>query len=96
MGMHYGAKDYDVLERQISSTMIGGLMFSVLLSAVCVFLTPWLLRLIRTQEEVLPIATGYLRIIFCGLIFTFIYNLSLIHISMLIQKASVSSVHPVF
>ena len=75
MGMHYGAKDYDVLERQISSTMIGGLMFSVLLSAVCVFLTPWLLRLIRTQEEVLPIATGYLRIIFCGLIFTFIYNL---------------------
>ena len=24
MGMHYGAKDYDVLERQISSTMIGG------------------------------------------------------------------------
>ena len=74
MGMHYGAKDYDVLERQISSTMIGGLMFSVLLSAVCVFLTPWLLRLIRTQEEVLPIATGYLRIIFCGLIFTFIYN----------------------
>ena len=28
MGMHYGAKDYDVLERQISSTMIGGLMFS--------------------------------------------------------------------
>ena len=47
MGMHYGAKDYDVLERQISSTMIGGLMFSVLLSAVCVFLTPWMLRLIR-------------------------------------------------
>ena len=74
MGMHYGAKDYDVLERQISSTMIGGLMFSVMLSAVCVFLTPWMLRLIRTQEEVLPIATGYLRIIFCGLIFTFIYN----------------------
>ena len=74
MGMHYGAKDYDVLERQISSTMIGGLVFSVLLSAVCIFLTPWLLRLIRTQEEVLPIATGYLRIIFCGLIFTFIYN----------------------
>ncbi len=74
MGMHYGAKDYDVLERQISSTMIGGLVFSVMLSAVCIFLTPWLLRLIRTQEEVLPIATGYLRIIFCGLIFTFIYN----------------------
>ena len=79
MGMHYGAKDYDVLERQISSTMIGGLMFSVLLSAVCVFLTPWMLRLIRTQEEVLPIATGYLRIIFCGLIFTFIYNFMRAH-----------------
>lgn len=81
MGMHYGAKDYDVLERQISSTMIGGLMFSVLLSAVCVFLTPWMLRLIRTQEEVLPIATGYLRIIFCGLIFYVYLQLLCEHIA---------------
>lgn len=74
MGMHYGARDYETLERQISSTMIGGVCFAVLLSLACIFFTPQLLGLIRTQEEVLPIATEYLRIIFSGLVFTFIYN----------------------
>lgn len=74
MGMHYGAKDYETLERQISSTMIGGLCFSVLFALVCILFTPQLLWLIRTQEEVLPTATAYLRIIFAGLVFTFIYN----------------------
>ncbi len=33
-----------------------------------------LLLLIRVQEEVLPLAVSYLRIVFLGFIFTFIYN----------------------
>ena len=74
MGMHYGARDEDGLSRLISSTMLGGMVFSVLLSAVCAAFTPGLLRLIRAQESVLPIAVLYLRIVFCGLVFTFVYN----------------------
>ena len=74
MGMHYGAKDYDQLERQISSTMIGGLIFSVVFAGLCILSAPLLLRIIQTQETVLDIATEYLQIIFVGLVFTFIYN----------------------
>ena len=74
MGMYYGAKDMDTLKRQISSTMIGGFVFSLSFSFICIVFAPQILRLIQTQEAVMGIAVGYLRIIFSGLIFTFIYN----------------------
>lgn len=73
-GMSYGAGDYEKLERQISSALLGGLVFSALLAAACAVFSPELLRLIRAQEEVLPIAAEYLRIVFIGLVFTFVYN----------------------
>jgi putative MATE family efflux protein len=74
MGNYYGAKDFEKLKRQISSTMIGGLGFTIVLTIICVAAAPVLLKLIQTQDRVMVEATIYLRIIFCGLCFTFIYN----------------------
>lgn len=74
MGMLYGAKDYEKLQRQISSTMIGGLLFSILVTVVALFLAPILLKMMQTDERVMDIAVVYLRIILLGLVFTFIYN----------------------
>ena len=38
MGMQYGAKDYDTLHRQISTTMLSGVVFSVYIDrALCYF-----------------------------------------------------------
>lgn len=74
MSTMYGAKDYDRLEKQISTSLIGGLVVSILISLfMFLFATP-ILRLMKVPDEVLPGASGYLRIIFAGLIFTFIYN----------------------
>ena len=43
MGMQYGAKDYDTLHRQISTTMLSGVVFSVTLTVLCViFAVPML------------------------------------------------------
>lgn len=74
MGMLYGAKDYAKLQRQISSTMIGGLLFSVIVMVISILLAPFLLRLMQTDEGIMDIAVSYLRIILLGLVFTFIYN----------------------
>lgn len=74
MSSLYGAKDYNTLQRQISTTLLGGCGFSVCLALFMVFLSAPALRLIRVPEEVVPLAASYLRIIFLGLIFTFIYN----------------------
>lgn len=74
MSAQYGAKKYDVLKRQISTTMLGGLAFSVVFAAVCIVLAEPILRLIRVPEEILPATAGFLRIMFLGLGFTFLYN----------------------
>ena len=74
MGMFYGRKDIASLKRQISSSMIGGLIFSVCFAAVCILFAPQLLRLIQTQPAVMNEAVVYLRIVLTGLVFTFIYN----------------------
>ncbi|MGI5989223.1 MAG: MATE family efflux transporter [Lachnospiraceae bacterium] len=74
MGMYYGRKDIATLKRQISSSMIGGLIFSACFALVCILFAPQLLRLIQTQEAVMDEAVVYLRIVLAGLIFTFIYN----------------------
>ena len=36
MGTQYGAKDYDKLHRQISTTMLSGVIFSIILSLICI------------------------------------------------------------
>ncbi len=74
MGMYYGSKDIATLKRQISSAMIGGLIFSFCFAAVCIIFAPQLLLLIRTQEAVMDEAVVYLRIVLIGLVFTFVYN----------------------
>ena len=48
--------------------------FSLLFSLLTILLAEPLLRLIRVPEEVMGEAGVYLRIIFLGILFTFIYN----------------------
>lgn len=74
MSMHYGAKDYKRLSIQLSSTMLGGLVFSAVMTILCIAAAPVLLLLMKADKEIMGIASSYLRIIFMGLIFTFIYN----------------------
>lgn len=74
MGTQYGAKDYETLKRQVSTTMISGVVFSACVSILCIFLAKPILRILQVDESILPIAVEYMRIIFCGLIFTYLYN----------------------
>lgn len=74
MSSQYGAGDLKLLRRQISTTLLAGCGFSVCFSMMMLLLATPVLRLIRVPEEVIPMASAYLRIIFVGLIFTFIYN----------------------
>ena len=74
MGNQFGAKDYDLLHRQISTTMLSGVVFSVFLSVFCnVFAHPILL-LMQVDASILQMTMHYMRIIFAGLLFTFMYN----------------------
>ena len=74
MGNQFGAKDYDKLHRQISTTMISGVIFSVILSVICIIFAHPILNVMRVDPSIMSMTINYLRIIFAGLIFTFMYN----------------------
>ena len=74
MSTHYGAKKYDLLERQISTSMLGGLAFSAVIAILLILFAHPLLELLQVPGNIIEAAKIYLRIIFVGLIFTFVYN----------------------
>lgn len=70
----FGAGDTDGMQRQISTTALAGAVFSLAFSLACILLARPLLRLLQVPADILPLAAGYLRIVFSGLLFTFCYN----------------------
>lgn len=74
MSAQYGTKDYEPLKRQISTTLLTGCMFSLCCSVLMIVFARIVLCIIRVPKEVIYLSVQYLRIIFIGLIFTFIYN----------------------
>ena len=74
MSTQYGAKHYSRLERQISTTLIGGLIFSAAIAALLFAFSYPILGLLQVPEDIIHSAAIYLRIVFVGLVFTFVYN----------------------
>ena len=74
MGIQYGAKDYEALHRQISTTLLSGAVFSFFLTLVCVIFAVPILLLLQVDPSIMDMTVQYLRIIFLGLMFTFLYN----------------------
>lgn len=74
MGIQYGAKDYKTLHRQISTTMLSGMIFSFILTLFCVICATPILHLLQVDPSIMDMTRQYLRIIFMGLMFTFLYN----------------------
>lgn len=75
MSEYFGAGDIKKFKKEVSTTMIAGLIFTIIMISICVIMTKPILMLIRTPDDILVDATNYLRIIFFGLIFTFLYNI---------------------
>ena len=74
MGIQYGAKDYETLHRQISTTLLSGAVFSFFLTLVCVIFAVPILLLLQVDPSIMDMTVQYLGIIFLGLMFTFLYN----------------------
>ena len=88
---HIGAEDHAATERAVHTTVAMGVLFSVLLTAAGVLLTPAVLRLMGTPEDVFPEANLYLRIYFGGSTGFVLYNTFVG-----ILQASGDSRHPLY
>jgi len=68
MAQLFGAGKYDELKKEVSTSLIAGIIFTIALSIV------WMLIITGTPGEILDDADIFLKIIFGGLIFSFLYN----------------------
>lgn len=75
MSEFFGSGDYAKLRREVTTSIIGGGLFTLCISILGILLAKPILRLLATPEVIIPDATLFLRIILAGLIFTFGYNL---------------------
>lgn len=74
MSEFFGAKNYEQLKKEMATTAVFGLYFSVIVALLGILSSRALLGALQVPEEILGIAALYLRIIFLGAPFTFFYN----------------------
>lgn len=75
MGNFFGNSDLASLKKVISTSLISGGLFTLLIVVLGFFFSHSILSLMSTPSEIIEDATSYLQIIFIGLVFTFIYNI---------------------
>ncbi len=91
ISQYYGAKDREKLRRAVQTTIALTLSMCVALTALGVAMTPFMLRLMATPEDVLGPASTYLRIYFWGISGMLLYN-----IGSGILRAVGDSTHPLY
>ncbi len=74
IGQLFGNGDTKKLQRQVSTGMMFGVVFAISVSVLINIGASTLLHLIQVDELILPHAVTYLRIVGCGLVFSFLYN----------------------
>lgn len=74
MAQYYGAGDEKNLRLEVSTSLLTGIIFTLLLSLVCFFLSRPVLLATRTPADIVADTDAYLKVIFSGLVFSFLYN----------------------
>ncbi len=74
MSGFFGEKDWQQLRTQFSTTLLAGLVLSIVVSVLGVLFVYPMLHMLEVPVDVIDITATYLRIVFVGTPFTFFYN----------------------
>ena len=91
ISQYYGAKDRERLHSAVQTTIALTLAMCVVLTALGVLMTPFMLRLMATPEDVIGEASTYLSLYFWGVSGMLLYN-----IGAGILRAVGDSTHPLY
>ena len=75
IAQYYGARDRRRLHVGLHTAYLFSVVVSLVISIVGVVLTPWLLKIMNTPQDMMASSTTYLRIYFMGILFTLVYNM---------------------
>lgn len=71
---YFGARDNEKLHLAVHTSVAFALATGLILTVAGTLLTPWILRLMGTPEDVMPLAVTYTRIFFAGSLTLVMYN----------------------
>lgn len=74
VSQYYGAKKYEEMRTAIRTFLVTFLVFSILLACIGFAVNPWILKVLKTPDNIYEDAVLYLQIYFIGLPFMFMYN----------------------
>lgn len=69
-----GGREEEAVHRTVHTALPAALVSGVVLTVVGVCFSETFLRMMNTPEDVLPLSAVYMKIYFCGVTFTMVYN----------------------
>ena len=69
-----GGREEEAVHRTVHTALPAALVSGVVLTVVGVSFSETFLRMMNTPEDVLPLSAVYMKIYFCGVTFTMVYN----------------------
>ncbi len=75
ISQYYGAKRTEDVQRTVHTAIVMTLVMGVIFTALGLTLAPYMLRLMKTPENVMTESTAYLSIYFSGLLGLMLYNI---------------------
>ena len=75
ISQYYGAKRYDEVHDTVHTSLVMTLIMGVIFTGIGLSMTPFMLRLMNTPDNVMPESSAYLTIYFSGMLGLMIYNI---------------------
>ena len=75
ISQYYGAKKHDKVSETVHTSIVMTLVMAVVFTLVGIWMTPFMLRFMKTPASVMPESTAYLTIYFAGVIGLMVYNI---------------------
>ena len=75
ISQYYGAKRFAEVEKTVHTAIAMTLILGIAFTGLGLFMTPYMLTLMKTPENVLPESTAYLTIYFSGILSLMLYNM---------------------
>ena len=75
ISQHYGAKQPDAVRRAVHTALVMTAILGVLFTGAGLLMTPAMLHLMKSPDNVFPEARAYLTIYFSGIITVLVYNM---------------------
>jgi len=75
VGHYFGAEKEDKVTEAIHTSLSLAVVGGIVIGVAGFVLTPWMLKIMHTPDDIMPLAVSYMRIFFCGTVASLLFNM---------------------